>query len=232
MSPRWRLLGPQEAGCGTLAFGWSTAAIVRRRTERSTEGFATLRERFATWIAVSNKSGSLGLAFPLLYVVRMRSALTENPRMARVVGTVPRPCSRRSSPRAPRRRPVSTVGMNGSGPRMTTQTDRDDSLVAALRRGEPTAAEDLVAAYGDRASRLANRITGNAQDAEENVRDRAAGLSVTRVPLAPKAHHQSFNPFSRAVVRHLRACALPSIESMVCIRPAICSLENARETRG
>ena len=65
---------------------------------------------------------------------------------------------------------------------MTTQTDRDDSLVAALRRGEPTAAEDLVAAYGDRPSRLANRITGNAQDAEE----------VSRVPLAPKAHHQSF----------------------------------------
>src|SRR5216683_7406360 len=178
MLPRWRLLGSQEAGCGTLAFGWSTAAIVRRRTERSTEGFATLRERFATWIAVSNKTGSLGLAFPLLYVVRMRSAMTENPRMARVVGTVPRPCSRRSSPRAPRRRPVSTVGMNGSGPRMTTQTDRDDSLVAALRRGEPTAAEDLVAAYGDRASRLARGITGNAQDAEEAVQD--AFLSVIR----------------------------------------------------
>jgi hypothetical protein len=28
MSSRWRLLGPQEAACGTLAFGWSTAAIV------------------------------------------------------------------------------------------------------------------------------------------------------------------------------------------------------------
>ena len=28
MSPRWRLLGPQEAVSGTLAFGWSTAAIV------------------------------------------------------------------------------------------------------------------------------------------------------------------------------------------------------------
>jgi hypothetical protein len=28
MSPRWRLLGPQEAACGSLAFGWSTAAIV------------------------------------------------------------------------------------------------------------------------------------------------------------------------------------------------------------
>ena len=54
--------------------------------------------------------------------------------------------------------------------------------MAALGPGDPTAAEDLIAAYGDRAPHLANRITGNAQDAEE----------VTRVPLAPKAHHQSF----------------------------------------
>ena len=45
MLPCWRLLGSQE-------------------------GFATLRETFATWIAVSNRSGSLGLAFPLLYVTR------------------------------------------------------------------------------------------------------------------------------------------------------------------
>jgi len=28
MSEGWRLLGPQEAASGTLAFGWSTAAIV------------------------------------------------------------------------------------------------------------------------------------------------------------------------------------------------------------
>jgi len=28
MSPRWRLLGPQEAASGVLAFGWSTAVIV------------------------------------------------------------------------------------------------------------------------------------------------------------------------------------------------------------
>jgi len=28
MSPRWRVLGPQAAASGTLAFGWSTAAIV------------------------------------------------------------------------------------------------------------------------------------------------------------------------------------------------------------
>jgi hypothetical protein len=44
--------------------------LLRRRTERSIEGFATLRERFATWIAASNRNGSLGLAFPLLYVAR------------------------------------------------------------------------------------------------------------------------------------------------------------------
>jgi hypothetical protein len=28
MSSRWRLLGPQEAANGTLAFGWSIAVIV------------------------------------------------------------------------------------------------------------------------------------------------------------------------------------------------------------
>ena len=28
MSEKWRLLGPQEAVSGTLAFGWSTAALV------------------------------------------------------------------------------------------------------------------------------------------------------------------------------------------------------------
>ncbi len=28
MSKDWRLLGPHEATCGTLAFGWSTAALV------------------------------------------------------------------------------------------------------------------------------------------------------------------------------------------------------------
>src|SRR5207247_9552746 len=41
----------------------------------------------------------------------------------------------------------------------------------ARRRHEPTAAERLVATYGDRAFRLATSITGNAQDAEEVVQD-------------------------------------------------------------
>jgi RNA polymerase sigma-70 factor, ECF subfamily len=68
--------------------------------------------------------------------------------------------------------------MNESSPSRTTRIDRDDPLVAALRRRDPTAAEDLVATYGDRACRLANRITGNAQDGEETVQD--AFLSVIR----------------------------------------------------
>lgn len=68
--------------------------------------------------------------------------------------------------------------MRGTGPLMTTRIDQDVSLVTALRRGDPTAAEDLVAVYGDRAWRLATQITGNAQDAEEAVQD--AFLSVIR----------------------------------------------------
>jgi RNA polymerase sigma-70 factor, ECF subfamily len=68
----------------------------------------------------------------------------------------------------------------GAAPKavLEARIDRDGSLVAALRRRDPTAAEDLVAAYGDRACRLATRITGNAPDAEEAVQD--AFLSVIR----------------------------------------------------
>jgi RNA polymerase sigma-70 factor (ECF subfamily) len=51
------------------------------------------------------------------------------------------------------------------------RADRDHELVEALRLQEPTAAERLVATYGDRAYRLATGITGNAQDAEEVVQD-------------------------------------------------------------
>jgi len=49
--------------------------------------------------------------------------------------------------------------------------DRDGALVDALRLRDPTAAEQLVATYSDRAYRLAFRITGNQQDAEEAVQD-------------------------------------------------------------
>jgi len=52
-----------------------------------------------------------------------------------------------------------------------TRVDRDRPLVDALRHGEPTAAERLVTTYGDRAYRLAIRITGNDEDAEEVVQD-------------------------------------------------------------
>jgi RNA polymerase sigma-70 factor, ECF subfamily len=65
-----------------------------------------------------------------------------------------------------------------SSPSMTTRIDRDSTLVAALRRGDPMAVEDLVATYGDRAGRLAIRITRNTQDAEEALQD--AFLSVIR----------------------------------------------------
>ena len=68
--------------------------------------------------------------------------------------------------------------MTASGPNMAAPIDRDGVLVVALRRRDPTAADDLVAAYGDRARRLATRITRNAQDAEEAVQD--AFLSVIR----------------------------------------------------
>jgi hypothetical protein len=51
------------------------------------------------------------------------------------------------------------------------KTDRDAELVERLRRQDPGAAEDLVATYGDRVYRLAIRITGNEQDAEEVVQD-------------------------------------------------------------
>jgi RNA polymerase sigma-70 factor, ECF subfamily len=62
----------------------------------------------------------------------------------------------------------------GQGPR----ADRDRWLVEALRQQEPTAAEQLIATYGDRAYRLASSITGNGQDAEEVVQD--AFLTVVR----------------------------------------------------
>jgi RNA polymerase sigma-70 factor (ECF subfamily) len=49
--------------------------------------------------------------------------------------------------------------------------DRDQQLLEALRLREATATERLVATYGDRAYRLAIRITGSQPDAEEAVQD-------------------------------------------------------------
>ena len=49
--------------------------------------------------------------------------------------------------------------------------DRDCQLVSALSSGQPGAPEELLGAYGDRAYRLALRITRNTADAEEVVHD-------------------------------------------------------------
>jgi RNA polymerase sigma-70 factor (ECF subfamily) len=49
--------------------------------------------------------------------------------------------------------------------------DRDEDLVTGLRGREREAVEILVARYGDRLYRLAVRITGSEQDAEEVVQD-------------------------------------------------------------
>jgi RNA polymerase sigma-70 factor (ECF subfamily) len=58
------------------------------------------------------------------------------------------------------------------------RVDRDRELIEALRRRDPRAAEDLLEVYGDRAYRLAVRITRASQDAEEVVQD--ALLTVVR----------------------------------------------------
>jgi RNA polymerase sigma-70 factor, ECF subfamily len=54
---------------------------------------------------------------------------------------------------------------------MTGRTDPDAGLVQALRNDEPAAAEQLVDTYGDRVYRLAVRITGVNEDAEEAAQD-------------------------------------------------------------
>ena len=54
-----------------------------------------------------------------------------------------------------------------SGPRV----DADADLVEALRRQDADAAEHLVERFGDRVYRLAMRITGQAEDAEEVAQD-------------------------------------------------------------
>lgn len=49
--------------------------------------------------------------------------------------------------------------------------DPDAALVEALRRDAPGASETLVETYGDRVYRLAFRITGSREDAEEAAQD-------------------------------------------------------------
>jgi RNA polymerase sigma-70 factor (ECF subfamily) len=63
------------------------------------------------------------------------------------------------------------VGLETRREAIAPRVDADASLLAALRRGDPSAAERLVGSFGDRAYRLALRITRNAADAEEVVQD-------------------------------------------------------------
>src|SRR5216117_4562565 len=56
-------------------------------------------------------------------------------------------------------------------PTGTVRVDRDAALVAGLRRGDEDATEHLLDTYGDRVYRLAIRITGNKEDAEEAAQD-------------------------------------------------------------
>ncbi|HEY4908195.1 MAG TPA: sigma-70 family RNA polymerase sigma factor [Methylomirabilota bacterium] len=64
-----------------------------------------------------------------------------------------------------------TTGSAGGMAAGTARVDRDAALVEGLRRGDPAAPELLLDTYGDRVYRLAIRITGNEQDAEEVVQD-------------------------------------------------------------
>jgi RNA polymerase sigma-70 factor, ECF subfamily len=64
-----------------------------------------------------------------------------------------------------------TTGSAGRIPAGAARVDRDAALVEGLRKGDPNATELLLDTYGDRVYRLAIRITGNEQDAEEVVQD-------------------------------------------------------------
>lgn len=71
------------------------------------------------------------------------------------------------------------LGGGGQDPSVgPSKIDRDWPLLEALRRRDATAVECLVSIFGDRAYRLAIRITGNQSDAEEAVQD--AIWTVTR----------------------------------------------------
>jgi len=54
---------------------------------------------------------------------------------------------------------------------ISARVDADAGLMEALRRDDPAAADQLVERYGDRVYRLAMRITGVKEDAEEAAQD-------------------------------------------------------------
>ena len=66
---------------------------------------------------------------------------------------------------------LSMSAMSAERPRPPVRVERDQALIEALRGREPASAERLVETYGERAYRLAMRITRNPQDAEEIVQD-------------------------------------------------------------
>jgi RNA polymerase sigma-70 factor, ECF subfamily len=84
-----------------------------------------------------------------------------------------------SAPASPaRRRPTmstpsqDTAASPQGGARVGAgRVDPEAALVEKLRREDPDAPEQLVATFGDRVYRLAIRITGNEQDAEEVTQD-------------------------------------------------------------
>jgi len=96
--------------------------------------------------------------------------------------------------------------------------DRDCRLVQALRRREATAAERLVATFGDRAYRLAIGITGNQQDAEAAVQDSLWNVAVARFD--EDGHHGDFitdgstNLADSAVQRELRDVLASAIDEL------------------
>jgi RNA polymerase sigma-70 factor (ECF subfamily) len=56
-------------------------------------------------------------------------------------------------------------------PQMPAKPDSDAALVARLRRGDQTAFEDIVRAYGGRLLSVARRFLGNDADAQDAVQD-------------------------------------------------------------
>jgi RNA polymerase sigma-70 factor, ECF subfamily len=67
--------------------------------------------------------------------------------------------------------PDAAAEQAGSVPAGPRRPDPDADLVEQLRRGDADGPDALVATFGDRVYRLAIRITGNEQDAEEVVQD-------------------------------------------------------------
>lgn len=67
--------------------------------------------------------------------------------------------------------PSSRTTGQRSGKRTPPRVDPDATLVERLRQGDESAPDELVSTYGDRVYRLAVRITGSEEDAEEVVQD-------------------------------------------------------------